>query len=61
MTVLKIITGDTLTSVHFVHVLKQGNHAVDGGEDVGGVACLGNGVHVADGETYGGGGAVESC
>ncbi len=42
-----------------VEEVEEGVDAVDRGEDVAGVASLGDGVHVADGEADGGGGGVD--
>lgn len=60
MLVLEVGAGEAFTFVHFVHFAKGGFHAVEGSEDVEGVAGLGDGVHVADREADGGGGAIDS-
>ncbi len=60
MFVLEIGAGEAFAFVHFVHFAEGCFHSIDGGEDVEGVAGFGDGVHVADREADGGGGAIDA-
>ena len=59
MLVLEVGPAQAFAAVHLVHLAEGGFHAVDGREDVEGVSGFGDGVHVADGKTDGGGGAID--
>lgn len=50
---------ETLSVFGLVHALEEIEHGVDGGEQVARVSGFGDGVHIADRETDGGGGAVD--
>ena len=60
MLVLEVVPAESFAPVHIVHFAKGGFHSVDGGKDVQSMAGFGDGVHVTDGKSDGGGGAIDS-
>jgi hypothetical protein len=57
---LEVFTRDAFAFVHGIHVVQARKHTVQCSEDIGSVAGLTDGMHIADRETDAGGHAVEA-